>query len=486
MGANLAYLTNTYDPHTGALTDQLVTRATAPVKVDEQNYTRDLAGNTTKQVTTRLGATAASETQCYQYDELVRLTQAWTATDDCSAAPTASSHAQVGDLLAGGTAYWTSWDFDALGQRQQQVEHSTIGGSDTTTSYAYDYNGNDTVQPHALASTQASGASTAATSYTYDKTGNTTGRTTLASGNQTLNWNNAGQLTQVSGGKSGTTSYIYDADGNVLLQTDPTSTTLYLPGEQLTLTGTTTTGVRYLPLPGGGTAVRTGTGTNYKFTISDPHGTSSLYLDSTAQTPTWRQFTPYGGPRGATASWIDNRGFLNAPTTPTPASPNSAPANTTPPSAASSASTPSSKPPTTNNSPATPTPPATPSPTATPAACAQAPTAPPATAPPASTPHRATRPASTQQCATTPAQAAPPPTPLPPKAEPRTAEAEAEAEATLTGAAPTTTKADSAASSPDSATNSLKWARGSSTKLSATSAQSGTASAEKAGGTAPT
>ncbi|MFM9707854.1 RHS repeat domain-containing protein [Streptomyces galilaeus] len=313
MSTNLAYLTNTYDPHTGALTDQLVTRSATPAKVDEQNYTHDLAGNVTKQVTTRLGATAAPETQCYQYDELVRLTQAWTGTDDCNAAPTASAHAQVGDPLAGGTAYWTSWDFDALGQRQHQVEHSTTGGSDTTTSYAYDYNGNDTVQPHALASTQASGASTATTSYTYDKTGNTTGRATIASGNQSLNWNDAGQLTQISGGKTGTSSYIYDADGNVLLQTDPTSTTLYLPGEQLTLTGTTTTGVRSLPLPGGGTVVRTGTGTNYKFTISDRHGTSGLYLDSTAQTPTWRQFTPYGGPRGTTASWIDNRGFLNAP-----------------------------------------------------------------------------------------------------------------------------------------------------------------------------
>ncbi|MBK3626350.1 hypothetical protein JHN59_16155 [Streptomyces sp. MBT49] len=312
---NQASLTNTYDPHTGALTNQLVTRsATAtPSKVDEQNYTHDAAGNITKQVTTRWGATTAPETQCYQYDELDRLTQAWTATDDCNAVPTASAHAQVGDPLSGGTAYWTSWDFDVLGQRQHQIEHSTTGGSDTTTSYTYDYNGNGTPQPHALTSTQASGASTAATSYTYDKAGNTTTRNTLASGNQTLTWNDAGQLTQVSGGKTGTTGYIYDADGNVLLQTDPTSTTLYLPGEQLTLTGTTTTGVRYLPLPGGGTAVRTGTGTNYKFQLSDPHGTSGLYLDNTAQTPTWRQFTPYGSPRGTTATWIDNRGFLNAP-----------------------------------------------------------------------------------------------------------------------------------------------------------------------------
>ncbi|MEU5277133.1 RHS repeat-associated core domain-containing protein [Streptomyces asoensis] len=310
---DLAYLTNEYDPHTGALKDQLVTGAATTAKIDEQNYAYDPAGNITKQVTTRLGATTAPETQCYQYDELNRLTQAWTATDNCDAVPSANAHAQVGDPLTSGTAYWTSWDFDVLGQRQHQVEHSTTGGSDTTTGYTYDYNGNGTLQPHALASTQATGASTATTSYTYDKSGNTTTRNTLASGNQTLTWNDAGQLTQVSGGKTGNTGYIYDADGNVLLQTDPTSTTLYLPGEQLTLTGTTTTGVRYLPLPGGGTAVRTGTGTNYKFQLSDPHGTSGLYLDNTAQTPTWRQFTPYGGTRGTTVSWIDNRGFLNAP-----------------------------------------------------------------------------------------------------------------------------------------------------------------------------
>lgn len=312
---NQASLTNKYDPHTGALTNQLVTRSSTvtPSQVDEQDYTPDAAGNIVKQVTTRWGATAATETQCYQYDELDRLAQAWTATDDCGAVPTASAHAQVGDPLAGGTAYWTSWDFDVLGQRQHQVEHSTTGGSDTTTSYTYDYNGNSAAQPHALASTQASGASTATTSYTYDKAGNTTTRNTIASGNQTLAWNDAGQLTQVSGGKTGTTSYIYDADGNVLLQTDPTSTTLYLPGEQLTLTGSITTGVRYLPLPGGGTVVRTGTGTNYKFQISDRHGSSGLYLDNTAQTPTWRQFTPYGGARGTTVNWIDNRGFLNAP-----------------------------------------------------------------------------------------------------------------------------------------------------------------------------
>ncbi|MEV0093698.1 polymorphic toxin-type HINT domain-containing protein [Streptomyces sp. NPDC050738] len=312
MGTNLAYLTNTYDPHTGSLKDQLVTRTTTPAKVDEQAYDYDKAGNVTRQVSTRLDATTATETQCYQYDGLDRLTQAWTATDACAATPTAASHATVGDPLAGGTAYWTSWDLNTLGQRKTQTDHSTTGGTDTTTNYAYDGNGKN--QPHTLTSTQDSGASTGKTSATYDASGNTLTRNTVASGNQSLIWDDAGHLTQISGGKTGTTSYVYNADGSVLAQIDPASTTLYLPGEQLTLTGTATTGVRYLPLPGGGTAVRTGTGTNYKFEIADPHGTSSLFLDNTCQTPTWRQFTPYGGARGAEVSWLDNRGFLNAPT----------------------------------------------------------------------------------------------------------------------------------------------------------------------------
>ncbi|MDT7654975.1 MAG: hypothetical protein QOI36_6382 [Pseudonocardiales bacterium] len=60
--------------------------------------------------------------------------------------------------------------------------------------------------------------------------------------------------------------------------------------------------------------MRTGTGTNYDFEITDQHGTSGLALDHTAQTPTWRQFTPYGAPRGATTTWLDDRGFLNKPT----------------------------------------------------------------------------------------------------------------------------------------------------------------------------
>ncbi|WP_316529305.1 RHS repeat domain-containing protein [Kitasatospora brasiliensis] len=296
---------NSYDIHTGRLSDRLVQRGTTgtPTDVDRQHYDYDPAGNATRQVSTRLGAT--SETQCFTYDQLDRLTQAWTATDSCAATPTTAAHSQVGDAVTGG-AYWTDWAFDALGNRTRQVEHSTTGGADTTTTYTY--NGNGKNQPHTLTS------ATGGTSLEYDTAGNTTKRVTTANGTQTLAWDDAGRLSSVKGGTAGDTTYVYDADGKVLLQKDPGSTILYLPGQQFTLTGAgAVTGTRYLPLPGGGTVVRTGSFANYQFEIADPHGTAGLVLDQTCQTPTWRQFTPYGAPRGTAAAWPDNRGFLNAP-----------------------------------------------------------------------------------------------------------------------------------------------------------------------------
>ncbi len=147
-----------------------------------------------------------------------------------------------------------------------------------------------------------------------------TSRSVPAGGAQALSWNAAGRLTQVSGGTGGTTAYPYAADGSLLLQANPGSSTLYLDGEQLTATtsgGTTTvTGARIIALPSGGDVVRTGGTASYSFEVPDPHGTNDLSLDSTAQAPAWRQFTPYGAPRGATTAWVDNRGFLNKPNDP--------------------------------------------------------------------------------------------------------------------------------------------------------------------------
>ncbi|HEX3957335.1 MAG TPA: RHS repeat-associated core domain-containing protein [Trebonia sp.] len=315
--SGLADITNTYDPHTGNLQNSVVSRKTAtPSTVDSESYTYDLAGNTTSQVSQRLGATASTETQCYSYDALARLAAAWTATDNCATTPTAGSSSMVGDPLGSSSAYWTSWGFDALGDRTSQVAHATAsGGTDTTTGYAY--NGNGKGQPDTLTSTAASGGSTAATSYGYDSDGNMTSRS-AGQGSQALSWDDAGRLTAITGSTSGNSSYVYDADGGVLLQKDPGATTLYLPGEQITLNTATqaTTGIRYFSLPGGGTAYRTGAGNSYGYEIADQQGTSLLTLDYTAQVPAWRQQAPYGAPRGTTASWVDNRAFLDKPADP--------------------------------------------------------------------------------------------------------------------------------------------------------------------------
>jgi len=459
-GTNLAAINSTYDPHTLRLTDQLVNRAvTTPANVDEEKYAYDLYGNVTSQVSSRLGSSTNSETQCYQYDGLDQLTQAWTANDKCAATPTSTSHSTVGDGISG-SAYWTTWSYDTaggnaasdvLGEMTGQVQHSLTGGTDATTASTF---GGVSGGPHALTSSATTGGATAGADSSYDAAGNQTSTTSVGVAGQVLSgvrpssgtlclddwhssttagntvdiytcdgqpwtvspdgtiqfqgacldpsgdatalhtlmvlepcstsshpgevwkagahgawvnvssglclddpasstttgtqlqiytcngtgaqdwssaqytWNAAGQLTQAAG-SAGITSYAYAPDGSLLMQADPTGTTVYLDGEQITAStsGATTTlfSARSIPLPSGGDAVRTGTATitggtttngtsAYYFEIPDPHGTNDLYLDSTAQTPTWRQFTPYGAPRGGAVPWIDNRGFLNKPT----------------------------------------------------------------------------------------------------------------------------------------------------------------------------
>ena len=315
-GTNLAYITDTYDPNSGRLTDQLITRSTGTANyVDEQAFGYDQAGNITKLTDTRNGTSATSETQCFDYDGLAQLTQAWTATDNCAAKPSSTNSSMVGDGLGASSAYWTSWGLDALGDRTSQVEHGLTGGAatDVTTAYGYGSNGQ---QPHTLTSTTTTGGRTGSTSYQYDTAGSMTKRN-AGQGNQALAYNDAGQLTAVTGSAAGSSSFVYDVDGRLLLQKDPASTTFYLENQQFTLTAATgvVTGVRYYELPGGGDVVRTGTATTaFSYSIGDQNGTPTLYLDNTAQTPTWRQYTPYGGDRGAAVGAPDNRGFLQKPT----------------------------------------------------------------------------------------------------------------------------------------------------------------------------
>ena len=310
---NNAYITNTFDPHTGALTESKVANtATSSTPFDDTSYGYDPSGNLTSETDVRNGA--ATELQCFSYDLLERLTAAWTTdgTSPCTAGPSTGSGGTVGDGIAG-SAYWTSWTYNPLGDQLTQAQHSVTGGTDTVTSYSY--NGNGANQPDTLTSSSTTGPGGGTATYSYDAGGNTVTRN-VPGGNQTLAWYDDGKLKSVTS-PAGTTSYVYDADGNLLLQKDPGLTTLYIFGEQLYLNTTTgaVTGNRYLNLPGGGTVVRTGAGSSYDFEITDTHGTSLLVLDNTAANPIWRQETPYGAPRSTpTGTWPDTNGLLNKPT----------------------------------------------------------------------------------------------------------------------------------------------------------------------------
>jgi RHS repeat-associated protein len=318
-GTNDATITDQYDPHTGQLTDQSVTRnKTTPAAVDDTSYTYNAAGLTTAETDTRFGATSTAETQCFTYTPQSQLAQAWTsnvaAPNQCATVPTSSSHTTVGDPLSAASAYDETFAYNtSAGEQASEVSYNPNTAKTTTTTDTY--NGNSTSQPTTLTSTATSGGSTGSTSYKYNSDGQQTTRTT-ALGSQALTWNNDGTLSQVTNStKSTTSNYIYDASGNLLLQEDPGTTTLYLPGQQIAYntSAATATGVRYYSLPGGAIVARTGQATTaYDFEItSDQHGTNTLYLDYTCQTPTWRQQDPFGNSRGTTQAWIDNRGFLN-------------------------------------------------------------------------------------------------------------------------------------------------------------------------------
>jgi RHS repeat-associated protein len=308
---------NVYDPNSQRLTSSLLSRTTdggtTVTQVDQQAYRYDQAGNVLGQTSSRNGAVA--ETQCFSYDGLTQLTGAWTANDNCATQPSAANSGMVADSLGSSSAYWTTWSFDNLGDRVEQIQHAFAGGpaADSTTGYGYGAAGN---QPHTLTSTTTTGAASATTSYGYDVAGNMTSRN-AGQGNQTISYDDAGKLTGITGSTGGSSTFAYDANGTLLLQRDPGSTTLYLGDQQFTLNTATgaVSGNRYYALPGGGRAIRTGTAaTSFTYELTDQHNTPTIYLDSQGASPRWRQYTPYGGERGSAVAKPDNRGFLNKAT----------------------------------------------------------------------------------------------------------------------------------------------------------------------------
>ncbi|MFD9359007.1 RHS repeat-associated core domain-containing protein [Streptomyces sp. NPDC060031] len=303
----IAY-TPLFDEATGRLTSTFLDRQTGPGdtqvtgSVDATTYTYKPSGDVTSVSTRRDDGAAGFTTdrQCFTYDHLSRMTEAWTDKGpSCAAAPQASD-------VGGPVPYWQSYGFDVTGNRTKLVDHGTDGAQDKTTAYTSPAPGQ--TRPHTVTSatrtTPAGAVDTAA--YSYDDTGNTLTRP----GGQTLTWDPEGHLV----GNTGST-YLYDAAGQRLLRREPGKTTLYLGSDELTLTASTgkVTGTRtYAGFGGGPSIVRTPTGLTYE--ASDHHGTATTTLDAATLAITRRAQKPYGESRGtAPAAWPDDKGFLGKP-----------------------------------------------------------------------------------------------------------------------------------------------------------------------------
>lgn len=316
-------------------------------------YAYDDAGNVLSAKDKPTAAGRAADQQCYQYDSLRRLTEAWTpATGNCALAKSPAA-------LGGSAPYWASFEYDdVLGNRTDETYRTRGLAGDVdggvTTKRGYDYegsrdlngNGNSTdagefAGPHAVTSITTDGPSgTTGTSFTYDNAGRTRTQTQdsdYLTSKLSLGWDHESELASTStattvypepepgsgdddsdGDQSsgtgpdrgtGTTTTVtgrnlYTADGDRLVRTAPDGTiTVYLGGQEITKAPNgTVTGARYYSFAGQTVAMRTANGLGgVTSLINNPQGTALASVHNTNWTTTSvaKHYTlPFGEQRG--------------------------------------------------------------------------------------------------------------------------------------------------------------------------------------------
>ncbi|MDH6130801.1 RHS repeat-associated protein [Kitasatospora sp. MAA4] len=328
--------TQQYDWATGHVVNSFLDRQTGTTSLDQTGFTYNPAGRVTS--VTDLQNASATDTQCYTYDYLGRLTNAWTDTAGTTtkAAPSVPGiggcnnangpGTTAGKPTVGGPApYWQSYSYDATGNRTGLVQHDVTGNTanDATTTQTFGTGANPgqgtTGGPHGLLTTSTQSASgTAGSTYTYDAMGNTTAVTDATGTTTKLTWDGEDRLASTA--KPGSaTSYLYDGDGNQLIRRDPGRTTVNLGADELTLNtaDNSLTDVRYYGSPGGITITRVTTATGggqLVYQAADPHGTSSVQITTDAsQSVTRRPTDPFGNARGTQpgqGAWAGDKGFI--------------------------------------------------------------------------------------------------------------------------------------------------------------------------------
>ncbi|MFI7078358.1 ricin-type beta-trefoil lectin domain protein [Micromonospora sp. NPDC049903] len=205
-----------YDDASGALTRQQVFReVTGNHLVSNRSYGYDDAGNVTS---IREHATPIAERQCFTYDPLGQLRNAWTSNSQtsCDAGPgTATApNAAVG---VDSTGYWQEYEYDLLGNRTELVERDLTGRTSVApleTTYGYGREGG--AQPRTLSAvtktytTPQGAAIVSEAARLYELTGETKSVTSTSNGDQQeLTWTYDGQIERITGsGSKGRSPYV--------------------------------------------------------------------------------------------------------------------------------------------------------------------------------------------------------------------------------------------------------------------------------------
>jgi RHS repeat-associated protein len=332
-----------WDAGTWRLLTATTNLQTSSSAADTVSYTYNPAGEVTSVSDSQDGG-AATQLQCYTYDNLDRLTQAWTDTGGTTtaAAPSVSgiggcTHTSPSASSIGGPApYWESWTYNMLGDRTGQVIHDTSGNTAGDITQAITYPGTSTagasLTDAADSITTTGPGGTVTTSSTYNNDGDTTARASTSTGTSPppappgqpkITYTPQGRTQTVTTASGSTTSYQYDADGNLLIQKDPGTTTVYLFGaaEELILDTSTSkvSGLRFYDgSPSGITVIRSSAATDpVSYEVTDTQGTALDAVNATTLAETRRYYDPYGQAAGARpSSWPDSNTFLGKPADP--------------------------------------------------------------------------------------------------------------------------------------------------------------------------
>src|SRR5262249_26115346 len=137
---------------------------TGQASVDDLHYSYDNVGNVTSEADTP--AAGSADVQCFQYDYLGRLVQAWAqGSAGCASTPSASAE-------GGAAPYWNAYTYNPVGNLTG-ITATTPAGAVTTTTDGYPAAG--AARPHAISTSQVTASSGSTnSSFGYDTNGHLT------------------------------------------------------------------------------------------------------------------------------------------------------------------------------------------------------------------------------------------------------------------------------------------------------------------------